>query len=772
MRNEVNVINLSNQIPLSFSIIECDFILPHMHSTTQILIVIKGELELTLEDSTYLMKKNDIIIINPRQVHKVDSVNRSLLLSVFLDVHGFLDEGDTSNIIFQLNSVENPNLERYDTIRYLIYSIIRLNSRDNVNSIHNTKAIVYSLFSQLMNEFKVELPNDRKDLKQYDTITLITTYINDYYKKHLTLSDISKHFNYTISYLSKLFKNKLNTTFIDYYDNLRINYSLDQLLLTNSSIEEIAVNNGFENSRSYVRAFQNIFKCYPSLYRKQHKKGNANYSLDQNALQKEAIDIIMEDYLSYIKVNNIDETIKNTKEVIELDGMEAGSPFHNSMKTVLCLGSIQTIYLEMIQNELLQIQSEVGYSYLLLDDLFSDSLHFFTKDETNVFINPSVLMYLQYVLKKLHIAPFFVLEYDDENQEFQEMEQYAYALLDQFKNFSKENKCEPILFSICHKTKNLKKEIAIDFYNSVINLYEKLKVDFTLRLASPKITSTLELNFCLQFRKNGSVIQYLWLDYVALQNTETIIKEKNRYKDFIDSLNIEPRKLIVSNLNFTGEKLNLLHDTIYMSCFICRNAIRTIDQTFATIPNPMFDIAISEPFQINPFDGYSGFYTYNFIRKASYYANLFCAKLGNKILKKGKHYIITANQDKIIILLNNYSHYSDLYADSKYYEIRNENRYECFSKSTKICYNLQISKLNYSSVKIKTYFISKKSGSSYDKYMEMCINSLLDLDEFKRFKHMCELNFKVETKPIYNKHLTIETTLDPLESQLIELSLK
>lgn len=771
MRNEVSIIHLNNQIPLSFSIIECDFILPHMHATTQILILLKGELELTLENSTYHMKKDDIIIINPRQVHKIESNGNSLLLSVFLDVHGFLDEEDTGNIIFQLNSVENPNSARYDTIRYLINSIIRLNSQNNVNSIHNTKAIAYSLFAQLMNEFKVELSNDRIALKQYDTITMVTTYINDYYKQCLTLSDISKHFNYTTSYLSKLFKNKLNTTFIDYYDNLRINYSLDQLLLTNSSIEEIAENNGFENSRSYVRAFQNIFKCYPSLYRKQHKKSNVNYSTEQSALQKEAIDIIVKDYQKYIKVNYINENIRNTKEVIELENIENGSPIHNPSKTILHFGSIKNLYLEMIQNELLKIQNEIGYSYILLDDLFCDSLHLFSEKENDIVINPSVMAYIHYVLKKLHISPFFVLDYDEKKHTLQDLEQCTYALLRYFKNLSKENKMDSLLISISHKN-TLKKEDAIEFYNFIINLYEKLEGNYPIRLVSPKITSSAELSFCLKFRKNGSVINYLWLDYIALQNTETIIKDKNRFKDFIDSLGIEPRKLIVSNLNFTGEIKNLLHDTIYKSCFLCKNAIQTIDQTFATIPNPMFDIAINEPFQINPFDGYSGFYTYNFIRKASYYANLFCTKLGNKMIKKGKDYIITSSQDKLIILLNNYSHYSDLYADSKYYEIINENRYECFAKSTKICYNLQISKLNCSSVKIKTYFISKNSGSSYDKYMEMCINSLLDLEEFKRFKHMCELNFKVETKAIYNKHLAIETTLDPLESQLIEINLK
>lgn len=768
MRNEVNLVVLSNKIPLSFSIIECDHLLPHMHSKTQIIVVIKGEIELTIEGVSYKMKKDDIISINPQQVHNLESLNRSIILSVFLDIPGFLDEDEPSeNIFLQLNSIENPNDTRYEKIRYLIYSIIRVNSQENVNSRQNTKAIAYSLFAQLLNDFKVEVSNNMVSSKQYDTINLITTYINDNFRKKLTFTDIANHFNYTISYLSKLFKNKLNTTFINYYDNVRVNSSLDQLLLSNSSIEEIAIQNGFENSRSYVRAFQNVFKCYPSTYRKQHQNSNVPYSTNQSELQKEALDIILKNYTDYIQKYLINETIRDTKEIIELDMKSESQRIQNPIKVIFPFGNIKNLFLEMLQREMESIQKEIGYSYILLTDLISDEFSLFLKTNEKIEINLAIINYLNLILNKLKLTPFFVFEYDSYETNHSDIKDYIWALAEYLEKNPFQRPC---MISIEYTPNILSnKEKTLQLFNENYDLFTKIKEHFNIITVSPIIRSAYDLNLFTTFHPK-SIYDFYLIDYLSILNTPTIIKDKNHFNKFIDTISLNPKKIIIQNLNFTGEEKNLLNDTIYKSSFICKNIINTIDKMYAILINPMFDLSIHKTYQLNPFDGTNGFYTYNFLRKASYYANLFCAKLENNIIKKGKSFIVTANQNRMVILFNNYSHYSDLYAENTYFNIENENRYSCFAKSTKIHYALQIENLDYTSVKIKTSFITKKSGSSYDKYIETCKDVLLNIDEFRTFKDMCNINFRIEQKQIFHNRLLLEASLDPLDSQLVELT--
>ena len=85
-------------------------------------------------------------------------------------------------------------------------------------------------------------------------------------------------------YEHRLFKQSLGNNFIDYYDSLRINYSLNDLVYSNKSIEDLSLVHGFENSRSYVRAFKKIYDIYPSEYRKNHQANNKNQNSQSGLL--------------------------------------------------------------------------------------------------------------------------------------------------------------------------------------------------------------------------------------------------------------------------------------------------------------------------------------------------------------------------------------------------------------------------------------------------------------------------------------------------------
>lgn len=69
------------------------------------------------------------------------------------------------------------------------------------------------------------------------------------------------------SYLSKKFKDKYNCTVSEYITKIRINHAKEQLKATRASIKEIAENNGFVNSNSFIRTFKRIEGLTPGAYR-------------------------------------------------------------------------------------------------------------------------------------------------------------------------------------------------------------------------------------------------------------------------------------------------------------------------------------------------------------------------------------------------------------------------------------------------------------------------------------------------------------------------
>ena len=407
MKLDVDLIKESKKRPIKIIACEFDNIPIHMHSQTEILIVLKGQTELTINNDTYSLKEKDIVIINPKEIHKLKSVSKCIILSTYFNCQSFLEEGKATDIIFELNSVEYPNNPRYETIRYFIYSIIRLNSQNNVNAALNTKSICYSLVAQLMNNFKTDISSTKISDKEYDTITKITNYINNHYSEKLSLGQVSLHFNYTESHVSKMFKKSLNKTFIEYYDALRVNYSIDDLTLSNASIEQIAIEHGFETSRSYVRAFMNLYNCYPSEYRKKNKELEFSSNNDKSRLFKEVLDIIMAKYLRYIKRNNIEETVRVTKEIISIENMNEYEKIPNPINQIIMLGNINFLYNSNIIETLKEIQTVMKFKYIELTSLFLQTVRLYKKTDTGYMLNKPMIDNIAKILYELKLSPYF-----------------------------------------------------------------------------------------------------------------------------------------------------------------------------------------------------------------------------------------------------------------------------------------------------------------------------------------------------------------------------
>ena len=219
---------------------------------------------------------------------------------------------------------------------------------------------------------------------------------------------------------------------------------------------------------------------------------------------------------------------------------------------------------------------------------------------------------------------------------------------------------------------------------------------------------------------------------------------------------------------FTNQN-NLLNDTLYASNYLCKNLIDNIKSIGSYSKNIFIDKEDIIYNSKNPFKGYPGLVTYNNIKKASYNAYVFFSKLGNKLVKKSNNYIVTVKENDVAILINNYNHYADLYAKNEYYEISENNRYICFPKSTNIHFKFEINNLKSENVIIKKSFISKNSGSAYDKSLAIGDINLLTKEELNSLNKLSDINFELEKRSIKNNTLSLDITIAPLETILIEI---
>lgn len=159
-------------------------------------------------------------------------------------------------------------------------------------------------------------------------------------------------------------------------------------------------------------------------------------------------------------------------------------------------------------------------------------------------------------------------------------------------------------------------------------------------------------------------------------------------------------------------------------------------------------------------------FTKNEFKKPAYFAFLFLNKLGDRLIERGKNYIITSRNKKIIILLFNYIHYSNTYAEEVGINTNYENRYNVFPNKKKL--NIQLN-LNFArgDYELTKRIYNQDNGSVYDLYSNMGSSSYLTDEETEYIK-----NRSIPTlykKIISGYPISINTTLAPLEIQLIEL---
>ena len=785
MKNETMLINFENKIPMSFSIVKFDTIYRHMHNMTQLLLILDGECDIFIGNRCYHAVSDDLVIINPQQFHHIISQDVATLISVLIDVNGFSIDGGGDNIYFNLNSMEVKNNPRYNTIRYLLYSIIAYNTMENVNSIYTNRAIAYSFFAQLVNDFKVVAPKEATLNKEsLDTINKINGYLNDHYKEKITLTYLSEEFNYSVSYLSRLYKNTYGLNFIDIYDNLRINHSLNDLLQGNKTIQEISDEHGFEDVRSYVRAFKKINGTTPNEYRQKYeRKAIKLINTDNKLFRKQALDKILSKYEQYGSPNaHKDNSVRATEVLIPIDLKGKTRKIKCKGNEVLELFGPSDLVNELVTKGLSEAKKDLDYKYLLIPHILAKQTHILNRDESNQWnIN---YVYFSHVLNKIienNALPYLIFEYNEDLLNVDEFYTLVNQMLD-YMDVVFKNKLDGAMISFS-KTRKPNKytdpntEESITLYNSLFQTVRrrdnKYKIGTPLFYRKDIESHDGYFSFLDRIKKLDLDFDFIPIKYVDdFSDDSNLSKNRHEMADFISYLKqnngfIE-NKMFFHGVNFTNNE-SLLNDTLYSSSYLIENFIENEKDLSSFSKNSFVDRTSVSAYDANQYHGKDGMLTYDYIKKSSYNAYCLLSKLESNVLSNSSNYLVTINENRLVILLNNYNHYSDLFADKEYFQISNLNRYTCFPKSTNITYKLKINNLNYNSAKIKISTISKKSGSSYDKWLDMGGNKLLNKDEIEVLKHLSEIDYSSREEFITSDELELNVTVGPLETKLVEI---
>ena len=109
--------------------------------------------------------------------------------------------------------------------------------------------------------------NSAHEDKTVSAVDKAKEYIDANYSKDLSLDDLSRKFDISPYYFSKLFKNKTGVNFIDYLTNIRIERAKELLADSDVSIKEICSEVGYADPNYFSRIFKKVTGVTPTEYK-------------------------------------------------------------------------------------------------------------------------------------------------------------------------------------------------------------------------------------------------------------------------------------------------------------------------------------------------------------------------------------------------------------------------------------------------------------------------------------------------------------------------
>lgn len=157
---------------------------------------------------------------------------------------------DVQNYLSDLG-LETGTLKKY-------YNEIPFYEADKIRSISNV-ATMFVKYILLENMLKIK--ND-------DAIYRAVCFINENLEKDLSIKTISQNINVSKSVLYNKFHSRFHCTVSEYIKEKRINKSIEFLIKTDLSMEEISQKVGFSSASYYTKIFKKQMRITPVKYKK------------------------------------------------------------------------------------------------------------------------------------------------------------------------------------------------------------------------------------------------------------------------------------------------------------------------------------------------------------------------------------------------------------------------------------------------------------------------------------------------------------------------
>ena len=242
----------------------------HWHRSIEIFAVFEGSLTFYINQERYPLMPGEFMLVNSNEIHSVDSPEPNMTVVVQIPLKTF-EKYYTGE---QFISFTHDPKAQDERVMGVISDIYRAYTEKKCGYDLKVQGLFYELLYLMVTKYRETEVSDEmvKKNRKLSRLSVITSYIKEHYSEELSLERLAEIFGYSPTYLSRMFQKYTGINYKSYLQSIRVEYAYQELANSERTLSEIALENGFPNSKALAKAFSKKYGMLPSEYRKKTRK--------------------------------------------------------------------------------------------------------------------------------------------------------------------------------------------------------------------------------------------------------------------------------------------------------------------------------------------------------------------------------------------------------------------------------------------------------------------------------------------------------------------
>lgn len=246
----------------------------HWHDAIEIIYMVKGELDVTVENTSYHLYEGQCFLINSCVIHstKCTSPNTGIVFQIPFDfIKLYIPDIEQLQFILDDPSDNPIRQTKLDIFKETLTQMQIANDIRPTGYLLRFNSLLFEVLFQLYHNFSVKVfrTNTNRRTKDLNRLNAVLSYTNQNYNRPISIDEISQIAFLESGYFCRFFKKHMGLTFLEYQNEVRLSHIYQDLITTTDTLQNILDRHGFTNYKLFRRVFFEHFNATPSQIRKQ-----------------------------------------------------------------------------------------------------------------------------------------------------------------------------------------------------------------------------------------------------------------------------------------------------------------------------------------------------------------------------------------------------------------------------------------------------------------------------------------------------------------------